>query len=347
MAEENKETIGVHPLPNCPVCGSEGHTEHKGMFDRMFKAPGTWEMSKCSNRSCQLLWLNPMPNDDELWKIYVEYYTHSGEGKYTFDFIRKIENNYYEIQYGYKNLKKSLSKFFGNLVYLFPTERAELDFRVLGLNALENGKVLDIGCGNGHLIKRLAKMGWDVEGMDFDPVAVEYCNQQGLNARAGDFFELNYPSNTYDAVTMSHVIEHVPDPLKTLKEIHRILKPGGKIVMATPNSESWMYTDLFKGDWLSLHPPAHIHIFNLKNLSKVVTDVGFKLGTAKTTTRNDGWVYSVSTMLKRNNRFAFGNEKPSKGLIIKGKFMQLLGWFKLGLDRKSGGELYVQGIKEQ
>lgn len=346
IEKEKEDTIGVHPLPKCPVCGSEGKTVHSGMFDRMFKAPGVWEMSKCQNAVCGMMWLNPMPNDDELWKIYVEYYTHGSEGKYTFDFIRKIENNYYEIQYGYKNLIKSVPKFFGSLLYLLPTERAELNFRVLGLEALPGGKVLDIGCGNGHLIKRLAKMGWEVEGMDFDPKAVEYCKSQGLNAKAGDFFDLNYPSNYYDAVTLSHVIEHVPDPLKTLKEIHRILKPGGRVHMATPNSYSWMYKELFHGDWLSLHPPAHIHIFNVDNLSRVVKDAGFELGVATSTIRNDNWVYAVSHMLKKNNRFAFGQEKPSKALIIKGKLMQLWGWFKLGMDGKSGGEIFIQGIKK-
>jgi|TARA_B110000240_G_C13451305_1_gene432622 2-polyprenyl-3-methyl-5-hydroxy-6-metoxy-1,4-benzoquinol methylase len=345
IKEENKESIGTHALPACPLCGCEGTSVHTEMFDRMFKAPGKWSMSKCDNSSCGLLWLNPMPNDDELWKIYVEYYTHGSEGKYTFDFIRKIENKYYELAYGYKNLEKPSSPLPGFIVNLFPTEKSELDFRILGLDAKEGGKMLDIGCGNGHLIKRLMKMGWDVEGMDFDPVAVEYCNSQGLNAKAGDFFELNYPSNYYDAVTMSHVVEHVPDPAKTLKEIFRILKPGGKVVMATPNSDSWMYTDLFQGDWLSLHPPAHIHIFNLDNLGKAATDAGFKLEMAATTIRNDGWVYAVSKMLKRNNRFAFGTEKPSKPLIIKGKLMQLMGWFKLGMDNKSGGELYIKGIK--
>jgi len=345
VENENAGVIGTHPLPNCPICACKGKTVHSGMYDRMFKAPGKWEMSKCVNASCGLLWLNPMPNDDELWKIYVEYYTHGSEGKYTFDFIRNIENKYYELAYGYRNLDKPNSILPGFIVNLFPTEKSELDFRILGLDAVPGGKMLDIGCGNGHLIKRLMKMGWNVEGMDFDPVAVEYCKSLGLNAKAGDFFELNYPSDYYDAVTLSHVIEHVPNPAKTLTEIFRILKPGGKVVMATPNSDSWLYTDVFKENWLSLHPPAHIHIFNLDNLGDLVKNAGFELKKAKTTVRNDGFVYAASTMLKQSNKFAFGREKPSMPINILGKFLQLLGWFKLGTNPKLGGELFIMGVK--
>tara|TARA_B100000508_G_scaffold121389_1_gene103033 strand:+ start:10924 stop:11979 length:1056 start_codon:yes stop_codon:yes gene_type:complete len=344
-AIENKDSIGTHPLPECPLCGSTGETIHTGLFDRMYSAPGKWDMSKCSNSACQMLWLNPMPNNDELWKIYVEYYTHRSVGKYTFDFIRKIENKYYESAYGYKNLEKLNSLLPGFVVNLFPTEKAELDFRIMGLDACESGKMLDIGCGNGHLIKRLAKMGWEVEGMDFDPMAVEYCKSQGLNAKSGDFFELNYPSDYYDAVTLSHVIEHVPDPKKTIREVFRILKPGGKIVMETPNSKSWMYTDLFQSEWLHLHPPAHIHVFNLSNLKQIVLESGFEVEVANSNVRNDAWVYAMGKMFQTNKQITYEGVKPKKSLLIMGKVKQLLGWFKLGMDPESGGELYIKAIK--
>jgi 2-polyprenyl-3-methyl-5-hydroxy-6-metoxy-1,4-benzoquinol methylase len=311
----------------------------------MYSAPGKWNMSKCTNSTCGLLWLNPMPVEEDLWKIYVNYYTHGTQGKYTFDFIRKIENKYYEHEYGYKNLEKPNSALPGWLVKLFPTEKAELDFRILGLEANEGGKLLDIGCGNGHLIKRLSNMGWDVEGMDFDPVAVEYCKSQGLNARSGNFFDMNYPSNYYDAVTMSHVIEHVPDPAKTLKEVYRILKPGGTLVMETPNSDSWIYNDIMQEEWLHLHPPAHIIIFNSENMKTLVESVNFEIKKLNTNVRNDAWTYSIGRLWKTDINKTFEGAKPGKGLLIKGKLIQLLGWLKLQFNSKSGGELYIKCTK--
>ena len=74
-------------------------------------------------------------------------------------------------------------------------------------------------------------------------------------------------------------------------------------------------------------------------------NAGFELKKAKTTVRNDGFVYAASTMLKQSNKFAFGREKPSMPINILGKFLQLLGWFKLGTNPKLGGELFIMGVK--
>src|ERR1019366_8424047 len=84
----------------------------------------------------------------------------------------------------------------------------------------------------------------------------------------------SYPSATFDAITLNHVIEHVPDPISTIKECSRLLKPGGKLVMFTPNAASLSHR-YFKQDWRGLEPPRHLHVFSFKSMRKLFDKADF------------------------------------------------------------------------
>ena len=90
--------------------------------------------------------------------------------------------------------------------------------------------------------------------------AVQVARQRGLEVDCGAVEDQRYPAAAFDAVTLNHVIEHVPDPLATVAECRRLLKPGGRLLMFTPNAGSlahWM----FGRDWRGLEPPRHLHLF--------------------------------------------------------------------------------------
>jgi len=95
-----------------------------------------------------------------------------------------------------------------------------------------------------------------------------------LELHHGDLASVGFPSETFDAVTLSHVIEHVPDPLALLREVRRILKPTGRLALTTPNNASLGH-QLFAAKWFGLDPPRHLHIFSPPSLEKLARSAGF------------------------------------------------------------------------
>jgi 2-polyprenyl-3-methyl-5-hydroxy-6-metoxy-1,4-benzoquinol methylase len=95
--------------------------------------------------------------------------------------------------------------------------------------------LLDVGCGTGTFL-RLAKMrGCKVAGTELSHAGAEAARAQGLQVSEGEIWEAEFPAACFDVVTCWHVIEHASDPLRVAEEMHRVLRPGGWLVVATPN----------------------------------------------------------------------------------------------------------------
>ncbi len=97
--------------------------------------------------------------------------------------------------------------------------------------------------------------------MEIDQDAVTIARSLGLEVRCGSLEEQGYPAESFDAVTLCHVVEHLSDPRATIDECFRILKPSGRLVVATPNSDS-LSRRLFGKDWRGLEPPRHLMVFS-------------------------------------------------------------------------------------
>ncbi len=103
-----------------------------------------------------------------------------------------------------------------------------------------NNRLLDVGCGQGEFLTHAEQSGWDATGVDIDPLRVRIAREQrGLSISLGLLDQVNFPSNHFDVVFMSEVIEHVVDPVPLMQEIHRILRPGGVAFVRTGNARSW------------------------------------------------------------------------------------------------------------
>ena len=100
----------------------------------------------------------------------------------------------------------------------------------------DKGSLLDVGCGYGKFLELAAKGGWEVVGTELFPVACKYINEElGLKAFYGELKEIDFQDNSFDVVTLWHVLHHMYDPLEQISEISRILKPGGVIFIRSPN----------------------------------------------------------------------------------------------------------------
>lgn len=132
------------------------------------------------------------------------------------------------------------------------------------------GKFLDIGANIGLLLNQARNKGFEVEGIEFSKTAIEYGRKTfNLKYYEKDIFSLNLKAENYDVVTMNHVLEHIEDVKKFLSEVHRILKPGGIMVVALPNFAS-ISARVLKSRWASLQPQEHIWYFTPKSFAKLL-----------------------------------------------------------------------------
>jgi SAM-dependent methyltransferase len=186
-----------------------------------------------------------------------------------------MKRGYQAVKYGYPAERAPLShRLLGLCLYALPTARGQTDVEMRYLRWTPNGRLLDVGCGSGDWLLTMRGWGWRVEGLDFDEKAVAMARQNGLDVRHGALEQEGFPDNTFDAITLSHVIEHVPDPALTLAECARILKPGGTLVVATPNNASLTHR-YFGEAWRGLEPPRHLHIFSPASIRRSLNLAGF------------------------------------------------------------------------
>jgi len=336
--------IRSYPCPNCYVCGAIGEPLYKGLGDRLFEASGKWDLKRCVEPRCGLIWLDPMPFEQDIEKAYTTYYTHqelpAPHETLARLVYRKIQEGYLASKYGYRFPRGRIrGPLLGALMYLYPGGRARTDFSVFYLPSAPGGSLLDVGCGGGAMLMRMHGLGWNVEGVDFDAQAVRTARAKGLKVQLGTIEEQKFPRDSFDAVTMSHVIEHVPDPIALLRECYRILKPGGRAVVVTPNANSWGHR-VYADNWRGLEPPRHLHIFSVGSLKAATRAAGFQKVRVSTTIRDTNNSFIASRSLERSGTHDMRARQPQV-TNAWGYVMQAMEWVLLGLDREAGEEIAV------
>jgi ubiquinone/menaquinone biosynthesis C-methylase UbiE len=139
-----------------------------------------------------------------------------------------------------------------------------------------SGKLLDMGCGLGLFLKLWDPQKWEVFGIDISEQAVEYAKSKGLNVRQGSLEKTDFSDTRFDVITMFYVLEHLPNPLKVLKEVRRVLKKDGLLVIRIPQSISAERFLKFFGVRCNLfHPPMHLYDFSTEILREFLLKAGF------------------------------------------------------------------------
>ncbi len=134
---------------------------------------------------------------------------------------------------------------------------------------------LDIGCGEGFFLFNVSQAGYAGKGIEISQDAAAYARKEfGLDVEATPFEEQRFPENHFDIITLWQVLEHVPYPLMVLKEVHRILKPGGLLATSTPNIEG-ILAKIFRRRWWNIRR-LHINQFTTKTLTDMLNRAGFK-----------------------------------------------------------------------
>lgn len=268
--------------PACDLCGSPGTLVRDGVPDPDGMIPGAWSFRQCGNPQCGVYWLDPAPIEDELWKAYTRYHTHTRQSS------GKLGKNVLSVV---NRLLKLL------LLPLWSVNGMRRDMNRLRFMTLEKdrpGKLLDVGCGAGRFLRRMQKRGWEAEGVEFDPQAAQkVAARYGIRVHVGDLRTAALPDASYDVVTMNQVVEHLYDPRATLAECLRILKPGGKLVMTTPNVNSAGAVE-FGPYWRGWEPPRHLHLFSVEALKRLTHECGFEIMDARSYSWDAAGMYRVS-----------------------------------------------------
>jgi 2-polyprenyl-3-methyl-5-hydroxy-6-metoxy-1,4-benzoquinol methylase len=280
------------------LCGTTGKTMHEGLTDFQFEAPGQWTLKQCPNPACALAWLDPFPCSKDLHLAYRSYYTHAQNGGWK----RQLRNLLYSL---YQFTSDVPATFVG-----LATERRQL--RAMFLHDCSPGKLLDVGCGDGGFLAKMRTRGWQVAGLDFDAKAIANAEQlHGLKLQTGDLISARFAAGTFDAITMNHVIEHVPEPISEFAECHRILRPGGRLVVLTPNILSTGH-QVFGRHWRGLEPPRHLHIFSPNALRKCAEEAGLRVIEARSSAGNADVIGGASMSIAQSpNHHLSASPPPS------------------------------------
>ncbi len=272
----------LESVPTCPLCGSaQREVLYSGLTDRVFGvAPGVWTFYQCEQ--CGSAWLDPRPDEKSIGRAYETYFTHFAGDDISLQprsaLVRRLHawiNDYQDARYG---MTRSDTVGAGRwLVPLLPMVRAKADAacRHLPRPLHQARRLLDVGFGNGAFLKLAARMGWDAAGIDFDEKAVQVARAQGLEVRCGSVAELLHENVRYDAITISHVIEHVHDPNLLLQQLFSLLRPGGVLWLETPNIQS-DGARRFGPHWRGLEVPRHLVLFNSASLRLSLRKAGFE-----------------------------------------------------------------------
>lgn len=265
-------------------------------------------------RQCGLVYQNPRPSAQEMPSHYPPEYEVFQDGRQRTGFV---------LRYGMRKRSRFVTRF------------------------KPRGRLLDVGCAGGNFLEWMQQIGgWEVSGVETGESAADQARQKGLNVTTGDLFSAAYTGAYFDAVTLWDVIEHVPDPLALLREVHRILKPDGILVMRLPNIDS-LDARWFGRYWAGLDAPRHLYVFGLRTLDQLLRQSGF--AAVQRSTQVGGYLNFVKSI-----RFLFtgrGVDTPVARLLLRllassPVRLTLLPVFYLKDLNLRGSELVVAARKE-
>lgn len=223
-------------------------------------------------KHCGLVYLNPRPPVEDIAQYYPagKYYTHRpyrgwSACKETLKrFLRQSMPGYSKgTTLGRFLIGKCLAPILTRHMNIFVPFRSQ-------------GRILDVGCGNGEMVAWMRDYGWETHGTDISPHACAEAARRGLSVRCGLLEEIAYPEASFDVITMGHVLEHSHDPLALLNECRRILNDDGQLIVSVPNF-GCIDRELYGPSWWQIDTPRHLYHFTQATLGSVLDCAGFRV----------------------------------------------------------------------
>ena len=286
------------PPQSCESCSAPLQSYLSLVEDRVYGAQGSWDIKRCSSKRCQVMYLDAALSAAQIASFYATYSTHSDPVLHATGVKRLYRDalaSIYSRKLGYTQTAGFAAAVLGRALSLLPFFRQAALARAFWLPQKTDGEALEIGFGNAQSLLQLKAQGWNVSGVEYDAVCIEKARQRGVSAFEGDFAGQNFVPESFDAIVGSHVIEHVPDPGGLMADIWEALRPGGIMVMVTPNGQS-LGSALFSRHWRGLETPRHLTVQTCFSLETHARKAGF--GEVRTFgTPHGGFILQQSTEL--------------------------------------------------
>ena len=285
----------------CPWCESDKAQINLWLKDE-FLTKEDFHICECLN--CGLLYTMPRPTKEKIGKYYKsqEYYSHQ-------------ENNTGFIPRVYEAVKKV------NLRNKY----------TLATKGLTVGKLLDIGCGVGDFLHTAEEKGWECIGVEPSEEAKAIARKR-IKANVVDSADLEQMADqSFDVITMWHVLEHVDNLKWQVEQLQRLIKPGGRIVIAVPNYKSYD-GQYYKEHWAAYDVPRHLNHFNKSVINKIFKSKGLQL---QVTDKLIWDAYYISFMSEQYSRHKFP--------LIKGAYQGLVSNCKARRSGEWSSMVYVFG----
>lgn len=224
------------PPPPCPLCGAAAAQPHLVRHG--------YAIDRCG--ACGAVYVNPMPSDAALRAHYqqAEYFSGLAEQGYR----------------DYADMRQALRPHF----------RRRL--RVLG-GRLAPGRLLDFGCAAGFFLEEARAAGWQIAGVELSADMAQRA-AAALGVPIATSLAAADPG-PFDAITLWEVVEHLPRPLEVLADLRARLRPGGVLMLSTPNTGHWQ-AQRAVDDWIAYRPPSHLQYFTRATLARALRQAGFE-----------------------------------------------------------------------
>jgi SAM-dependent methyltransferase len=248
-------------LARCPICLSTDHIFVESSFDDRYGCPDPFSLVRC--RACGHFMTSPPLTEEELPRLYGTYYPRKN--------IDAAE------------LPKAAFKASGARARL---QRWWSGSNNQGQYSVRPGQtVLDVGCGSGLSLLETEKLGGHAFGVEADPNVGPIADALGLRIHIGSLHDRPFPDRCFDLIVLNQVIEHIPNPGKTLDALKERLKPCGRIVFAFPNRAS-IWRRLSRAKWINWHVPYHLHHFDARGFKALARRHGYRVRRIRTITPN-------------------------------------------------------------
>lgn len=233
-------------LKTCPVCDGTSHEKFKEINDH-FLSKESFTLTRC--KDCSFVFTNPRPEENNLEKYYQsdEYFSHSKKKKGLITFLYDAVKNY------------SLNKKYQLISKIIP-----------------EGNILDIGCATGEFLNYFKLKGWNCMGIEPAENPRNYAIENyHLEVKTEDALD-NFTKESFDVITMWHVLEHVPNLKERIQQIERLLKPDGLLIIALPNYLSWDAKH-YETFWAGYDVPRHLYHFSQQSISTFLLKYHFSI----------------------------------------------------------------------
>ncbi len=298
----------------CDLCGATDFTKRAVYPEYLLFTGERFTLVTC--RACGLHFVNPRPTRAAIGRYYPA------------DYAAHLDPKPAPVAEWQRQLATEDPSSFGFLRRLWLQLREDVSWYMIPRNRGDR-RILDLGAGSAKLLDIMRPLGWDTYAVELSAAAVERACAKGHKAIVGAAEDRYFEQETFDVVYMWHVLEHLHQPSRALRNVHESLRPGGQLIVCVPNFNS-AHARVFGKYWWSSDAPRHLFQFTRKTLGEYLSRAGFRNIKMTTRTGATSWVRAFRHTLNGLLRTRWQNDPAwlvgaFESMVVAGSLVRYLG----------------------